>query len=64
MIGFLFISAIFAIAIFFIYPSGEMEGVGQRLFKAIWMGGCIGLVILGLSECGFGGGETEINYRR
>ena len=64
MIGFLFISAIVVIAIFFIYPFSELESIGLRLFKAIWMGSLIGLAILGLSKCGLGGGETEINYRR
>jgi|GEM_PF-2609186 len=62
--GFILISAIFSIAIFFLYPSGDFESATQRAVKAIGMGCLVGLIVLGLSECGFGGGEIDINYRR
>lgn len=62
--GFFLVSAIFSIAIFFVYSWSEFETTLQRIFKAIGMGCLIGLIALGLSYCGFGGGETEVYYRR
>lgn len=62
--GFILVSTIFAFAIFFVYPSREFERTGQKIIRAVLIGGLMGLVGLGLSQCGFGGGETEIYYRR
>lgn len=62
--GFILVSTIFALAIFFVYPSGEFESMSQRIIRAAWIGGLMGLVGFSLSQCGFGNGETEIYYRR
>ena len=62
--GFILVSAIFSIAIFFVYPWETFDTTSQRLVGAIIFGGIAALIITGLSHCGFGGGETEIYYRR
>jgi RsiW-degrading membrane proteinase PrsW (M82 family) len=60
MTGFIVACAIFSLAAYFVYPWSESESTAQRLVGSVFIGGLIGLVLFGLSECGFGGGETTV----